>query len=539
MQAAGYASQPPLNRMPGRSAVLLFFCLALAIGTSLWLGQDANWDLQNYHYYNPHAWVQERWGIDIAPAQLQSYHSPFADLPYYFMVRGNFPPWLISALLAVPAAAALFFLALLSDLLLHSPMRRYGTFAVILLAASGACGRPVIGSTMSEWHITALFMAAIWFSLKFGFDGSDAAGPTLLRRRIWLICGLLVGLAVGLKLTGAAFGMSFALLVLWPSGDLRQRVARLCEWSLGGLVGFAVFYAPWGWHLWVHYQNPFFPYFNDLFHSPLVDPLRYADMRFAAHSIEKLVLLPFRLMQSTTGMVAEVAMRDWRLALGLSSLAWLAIGIRGNRCGPIDKSVWRALFLFGLVSYLIWAYVSGIYRYIGTLELLISLAIVAAAANIVPRYAGAAVACVVLLVAGTTDWPRWGRVSFEIPAVSAQVPALPENSMVVIASGNPLAYVVPSLPKTVPVVSLINNFMHLEPGRNQMQIQATQRVKGHSGPVWLLVHSQWEKEVYSKERTMPDALRELGFLVDADKCLPFKTAIDKGMALCPLRNAPQ
>jgi hypothetical protein len=34
--------------------------IAAAGAVSLWLRQDANWDLQNYHYYTPWAWAHGR-----------------------------------------------------------------------------------------------------------------------------------------------------------------------------------------------------------------------------------------------------------------------------------------------------------------------------------------------------------------------------------------------------------------------------------------------------------------------------------------------
>jgi len=51
----------------------LMACLAGATIASIALGQDANWDLQNYHYYNPWAWRNGRiFTWDVAAAQLQT-----------------------------------------------------------------------------------------------------------------------------------------------------------------------------------------------------------------------------------------------------------------------------------------------------------------------------------------------------------------------------------------------------------------------------------------------------------------------------------
>src|SRR4051812_35601818 len=63
---------------------LLFGFLSLA------LGQDDNWDLRNYHWYNPYALLNGRLQIDMAPAQWQSYFNPLIDVPYYLLTT-RFP----------------------------------------------------------------------------------------------------------------------------------------------------------------------------------------------------------------------------------------------------------------------------------------------------------------------------------------------------------------------------------------------------------------------------------------------------------------
>ncbi|HEY1150732.1 MAG TPA: hypothetical protein VGF27_19280, partial [Pseudoduganella sp.] len=56
----------------------LFFALL-----SLSYGQDSNWDLQNYHLYNPFALLHGKIGFDLAPGVWQSYFNPTLDLLYY------------------------------------------------------------------------------------------------------------------------------------------------------------------------------------------------------------------------------------------------------------------------------------------------------------------------------------------------------------------------------------------------------------------------------------------------------------------------
>ncbi len=74
-------------------AAFLVACVAVSSAVSIALGQDANWDLQNYHFYGPWALLEGRaFGCDIAAAQLQTYLNPLLDLPFYAMVAADWDP---------------------------------------------------------------------------------------------------------------------------------------------------------------------------------------------------------------------------------------------------------------------------------------------------------------------------------------------------------------------------------------------------------------------------------------------------------------
>jgi hypothetical protein len=87
--AASLEQRRPLQAVLGRKwerLPALMFVLGFAVcgAASVLMGQDNNWDLRNYHYYNPFAFVTGRIGYDFAPAQRQSYLNPLLDLPFYF-----------------------------------------------------------------------------------------------------------------------------------------------------------------------------------------------------------------------------------------------------------------------------------------------------------------------------------------------------------------------------------------------------------------------------------------------------------------------
>ena len=104
------------SRLSGAATLALFVvvagCAALA------KGQDANWDLQNYHYYDPWALVHGRLlGFDVVAAQLQTFHNPALDLVFYAMIAADWPPRVAAFVLAMPAGIAAFFLLRIVEVL--------------------------------------------------------------------------------------------------------------------------------------------------------------------------------------------------------------------------------------------------------------------------------------------------------------------------------------------------------------------------------------------------------------------------------------
>ena len=254
----------------------------------LWLGNDASWDTRNYHLYGPHAWLHGRAAIDIAPAQMQGYHNPLLDLPMYLLARAGAPAKLVGLWLALPAMLALWALLRLQERFAPSPPALLARIVLALLALSGAAAWSTLGLAMDDAFVAAGVLGA----LVLLFDTVDAAPSA---RRI-LLAGALAGAIAGLKLSGAFYCPALALALAMLPGDARERGMRLLALAAGGLAGFALSYGWWGWQLWQQHANPFFPYFNDLFHSPDVAANSFVDLRFRPQGPVDILLAPLRLL---------------------------------------------------------------------------------------------------------------------------------------------------------------------------------------------------------------------------------------------------
>src|SRR5215831_12211687 len=69
------------------AAPIVFAAIALA------MGKKTGWDFFNYHWYNPYALLNDRFGFDAVVGHNATYYNPIADVPLYFLVSYG-PAWL-------------------------------------------------------------------------------------------------------------------------------------------------------------------------------------------------------------------------------------------------------------------------------------------------------------------------------------------------------------------------------------------------------------------------------------------------------------
>ncbi|MBK9117205.1 MAG: hypothetical protein IPM22_16670 [Betaproteobacteria bacterium] len=386
------AFAPPPNRTPGRRVAdfAIFVLLVGAAGAlSVRRGQDANWDLQNYHFYNPWAWVNGRRGYthDIVAAQLQTYHSPIPDLPFYWMVAAGWDPRLIAFALAIPAGVAAFVLLKLLNLLFAELPTRERVAAVTIAFAIGitsAMSIGVLGTTMNEWPGAMLVVAGLWLVVR---DMVTRPGEPLARTTL-VAAGVLCGLAAGLKLTYGLFAFALCLALWlrrlrpWPAFTRGFREAFL--FGLAVLLGTGVSGGAWMWELWTQFANPVFPYGNVWIKSPWWGQYEVMGRPYGPHTLGEWLVFPFTLLAPKAFYVTETEYVDARMpvlyALALAAAAvWLARRSRVRYAGAAPApavagartgEAWRLVALFFALAFVLWTHQFSIYRYLVPLEII-------------------------------------------------------------------------------------------------------------------------------------------------------------------------
>jgi hypothetical protein len=467
-----------------RLHIILFGCsLLLGAILAIILGQDINWDLLNYHYYAPYAFLHHRIGFDIAPGQYQSYGNPLLDIPSYLLIS-HLRPILAGAFLgAIQGINAWLVFEIALVLLAKFKMARRLRFEVAtllgVLSFFGAANLSEVGNTMGDNLLSILILLALWLLLLALRNTKQNVNSTKLRLAAYFIAGL----AAGLKLTNASYVVALLLAGLLIDGSVRNRLKQLVYHGSSALAGILVSSGFWFVRMWQMFHNPIFPYYNKLFHSTHYLNINFVDERWFPKTLARKLLYPF-VFAHTQNQTAEIPFRDPRLAvlyllLLVTAIVWIAKRLLAGRkrlargFPPEHAAFW----IFLLTSYVLWEKQFSYYRYLIPIELLSLIAIALVLYSLLHPliYTPTGVLVVILVgIIGFTTPINWGRIPWQPTYFGIQLPtqpALTTNSTVLISGFNPFGFLVPSLPPQDRVVRVESNMAF--PTTNQPQAEIT------------------------------------------------------------------
>jgi hypothetical protein len=441
--------------------VLPAMLVPLAFGFySVTLGQDTNWDLQNYHLYSPYAYLNDRIDLDLAPAGRQTYFNPFLDLAYFFAVA-HLGPRSVGFLLG--------FIQGLNFILVYGISRhvlsehRQGDTYSLLLALAGVLSAGFLsqlGTTLGD-SVIALFPL---LSLRMVIS---SVGPLDVGKRSTLVLvlgsGALAGIGCALKLVASIYALALclsflALPIRWPG-----RLKLSFIFGLSVLAGLLVGGGYWMYRIWSLFGNPLFPLFNNIFQGPLVglDPI--LDTRFLPRSLAEAVLNPF-LFTVNSSRIGELRYDQYNWILAYVA-ALVLVGSRvarffkwGSGQGPLRPEA-GFLLAFICASYVLWLGMFGVYRYLVAIELLVPLLLFVA----ITHFSRTRLACwgAILLAGGMTAVNLRGIQDYGHAGWAGTVYRIEPNALsegpapaAVYLSNQPLAWIIPALGIKAPFIQL-------------------------------------------------------------------------------------
>ena len=150
------SGRPAAPNQP-RSVRLTAVALAVAVPLGLVLlnlamGQDANWDLRNYHWYNPYSFLNGRFFFDVVPAQTPSFYNPTLDVPFFLLGNAVPAPVAYSVLALVQALNFVLLFALAHAVLrIDRPLVKvWAAAAIALVGVAGGGNLSQIGTTFHD-----------------------------------------------------------------------------------------------------------------------------------------------------------------------------------------------------------------------------------------------------------------------------------------------------------------------------------------------------------------------------------------------------
>jgi hypothetical protein len=479
---------------------------------SVYFGQDDNWDLHNYHLYNPYALLNGKIDFDLAPGQWQTYFNPTLDLIYYGLTQA-LPPKLVGFIMgALHGLNALLVLALARRLLGTGVKPAYAL--PLLLALAGCCAPGFLsemGNTMGD-NMTSLLVLSALLTLVSRWDRLQRKGGL----GIAVVAGLLIGAGTGLKLTNAIYALSMCLALLSLPAGLWLRFRTAFIFGIGVLSGIGATAGHWYWKMWVTFGNPLFPQFNDRFQAVLAAPIGIGDTGWIPKGISEKLLWPFIItLQPSRTIEVPITQLIWPvlyLLFGAFAIVKLRAAMRGGQAAMATPA--RFVLLFFVLAYAMWLNLFGIYRYLVPIELIAPLVLWLVVHGMMRPPLARWVAGVVLLLCAAAVFPvktwghaAWGERSFDVkPPVFAN----PKQSMVFTVHGDPpMSWLVPSFPKELAFVALGSGF----PESGAYKERVGRMMAERSGPIYVMLQADQHDPKYTRSAQDTRAAQERNELV--------------------------
>ncbi len=558
---------------------LLVISLIFGLAGSL-AGLDVNWDFQNYHLYLPYALLHGRFDSDFLASQIQTYTNPFFHVPIYLAVT-YLPPRMVMFLGGVLEGFNFWLLFLISYFVVPKsfPQQDLIRLALATFGILSPLFMSELATTFNDNKLSILILLALYYCLtildKPRQDSQVGQGIFL--------AGFLSGVATGFKLTNGVY--SLTILILLPlflairnNIDFQnlkiRKILSVIFWLLvSNVIGILISTGYWMAVLYSKFGNPLYPYYNEIFKSPYFAIFNFKDYRWVPKTFWHGLSYPISWASGKTPSPSlELVYRDprWVIAIGLLGIYLLSILVflihlkffdhaqnQKDRFSQLSLSLVNNFVIsFEVVSFLVWLYMFGYTRYFIPTDLLSGIfifclvfetrkvlsgldfgGISAKNGRVLDRFTLVVVLASFVFSLATTQYFSWGRLPVSRQAASwfdVQVPSLPSlaESIVLVVSENPLAYLIPSFPASTQFVRVEGNFSgSLEdyPGLIKgtlMEEQMKRKLAQHQGPFYILF-----PEAYDLETSPP--INALNIQVDITACADVTSRLEV-VKLCPV-----
>ncbi|MFP3553192.1 glycosyltransferase 87 family protein [Paraburkholderia sp. SIMBA_049] len=498
---------------------------------SLLLGADANWDLYNYHLYNPFAWLHGKLQTDLAPAGMQSYFNPLLDTALY-LLNTHLPSRAVGFLLGVLHGSTFVLIVAIAREVWPSASSDDCYRLPVLIAGAGCLTANFLsglGNSMGDDTTALLVLGGLLVALS---NWRRLGGHTAGAFAASILSGLLVGCATGLKLTNAVFAVALCVSFLSYPGTLGARAHIAFLFGMGVLLGMAATTGFWMLHLWQQFGNPLYPQFGKYFPNPLTTAGTQGDVRWLPRNLVETLLWPF-IIAADSKRVGETPIRQIIWPIVYLVFVWWVFARIAQRFKSQPRAALepkqRLVVLFVALGFVVWMKLFSIYRYIVPIEMLAPMVLVLLLDRLLPAHIARRAAAWLLIAATAVvvmgGARTWGHEGWADPLYHAQLPPLaqPEGTTVVIRSTTTgWAWIATLFPDTVAFTQIDSSF----PASDAFRARIVALARERGGPAFALIdgaHNWREDSVNS----VNDIAAGVGLTRSQGGCNALRTIVSK------------
>ncbi|MBO7097893.1 MAG: hypothetical protein J6W11_04565 [Alphaproteobacteria bacterium] len=355
-----------MEKQAKRNILCLTLCVLVGMLTGMLFKNEVLWDFSHYHYYNAFAFLNDRAGLDVVPASVNTFYNPIIELPLYLYIKyfNDFPN-ILYALQGMWFGLFLFVLYKICRLFFEGAHKYLFSFLVLVVCTTGQATFGQIGTSANEIPVAFFILWGLYLLLK---TVKDSETQNLKR---FFLCGLIMGIGLGLKQTVVVYCVASGLTLIICWHYLKQPVKSIFFFALGGLAGYLIVNGYFMYKYWVLYSNPFFPFLNGMFHSPYFFDFNYKNDA-CVPSLTEFFIFPF-LWHLKTYVVAGLERPYYNLPLTLyyvlPIVAFCVLACK-KKLGAVYKQqrLQTMAYIFVFLSILIWMGLFGVGRYTVVIE---------------------------------------------------------------------------------------------------------------------------------------------------------------------------
>lgn len=412
-----------------RKILFLFVFIMLAGFLNLIIGQDANFDLFNYHLYNGYALLNQRYAIDLMPAGIHTFLNPYLDMIYYIFIKiFNLHPLLLNFIQGFSYGIILFVMLLLSNKIFANDKQLF-LFAFII-SATDAVLFSFVGSIFNDLIIaTFILMGLIIF-----INNAKKEKNYLLH---FYIIGNLFGLAFVCKFYGLLYYLALLISIFILKKDIPDFKKKIFILILSFITTYTIFNVYFILFLYKTFKNPYFPLFNNIFHSNFYPNINSNNFNGYPQTIFQYLFYPFYWLNFTHKYICEGKFIDLRFIT--IYLLIICLFIKDKKLLTLNFNE-NFILIFSIISYSFWLITFPYIRYLTPIIAISGIIIISVAIKL--HFSKKYLMLLTILLIFCQYPPKWNKINYYKKAYEVEDLKIKDNSNVLL-SGNQLSYIIP------------------------------------------------------------------------------------------------